>query len=91
VYQIWADMVTTGASTHATEGETFYCVFASQRDCYDYAHTAPEILERYGDVICMSGRLADVLFDDMGNTFFMARLKSLEEGEHFAAFIHERA
>lgn len=90
VYQIWADMVTTGTSTHANEGETFYCIFASQRDCYNYAHSVQEILDRYGDVICMHGRLADVLSDDMGNTFFMARLKSIEEGERFAAFIHER-
>lgn len=90
VYQIWADMVTTGGSTHANEGETFYCVFASQRDCYEYAHSYQEILEQYGDVICMHGRLADVLSDDMGNTFFMARLKSIEDGERFASFVHQR-
>ena len=91
VYQIWADMVATGASAHAGEGETFYCIFASQRDCYSYAHSVDDILGRYGDVICKHGRLADVLSDDMGNTFFMARLKSIEDGERFAAFVHERA
>jgi len=90
VYQIWADMVTTGGSTHASEGETFFCVFASQRDCYEYAHSYQEILDQYGDVICMYGRLADVLSDDMGNTFFMARLKSIEDGERFASFVHQR-
>lgn len=91
VYQIWADMVVFGTSDSAEEGETFYCVFASQRDCYDYAHDSSEILGTYEGVICKHGRLADVLSDDMGNTFFMARLKSIEEGERFAAFVHERA
>ena len=91
VYQIWADMVTSGASDHAAEGETFYCVFASQRDCYEYANDSSEILGSFAGDICMHGRLPDVLSDDMGNRFFMARLKSVEEGEKFAAFVHERA
>ena len=91
VYQIWADMVTSGASEHAAEGDTFYCMFVSQRDCYEYEHTPEDILERYGDVICQNGRIPDALSDDFGNTFFMARLKSVEEGERFAAFVHERA
>ena len=90
VYQIWADMVATGTSTHASEGETFYCVFAAQRDCYNYAHSYDEILERFGDKISKHGRMPEVLSDDMGNTFFMARLKSADEGERFAAFVHER-
>ncbi len=90
VYQIWADMVTTGSSTHAAEGETFYCLFAAQRDCYRYAHSVSEILERYGHVIVKNGRMPDALSDDMGNTFFMARLKTIEEVESFTAFVHER-
>ena len=90
LYQIWADMVTTGTSTHAAEGETFYCVYASQRDCHAYEHDHQQIMERYGDVICMQGRMADVLSDDLGNTFYMARLKSLADGERFAVFVHQR-
>ena len=90
LYQIWADMVTYGSSSHAVEGETFFCVFAAQRDCYSYAHSYQEILDRYGYAICKHGRMPDVLSDDMGNTFFMARLKSAEEGERFEAFVHEQ-
>ena len=91
VYQIWADMVTTGTSTHAAEGETFYCLFAAQRDCYTYAHSVEDILGRYGDVIVKNGRMPDALSDDMGNTFFMARLKEFEDVKQFAAFVHERS
>ena len=42
-------------------------------------------------VICMQGRMADVLSDDLGNTFYMVRLKSIDEGGRFAAYVHERA
>ena len=91
LYQIWADMVTFGASANAADGETFFCVYASQRDCHQYAHTHEQIMERYGNDVCMQGRMADVLSDDLGNTFYMVRLKSIEEGERFAAYVHERA
>ena len=80
LYQIWADMVTFGKSDH----------YASQRDCHTYAHTHEQIMDRYGEAICMQGRMADVLSDDLGNTFYMTRLKTLEDGERFAAFVHER-
>lgn len=91
LYQIWADMVTFGRSDNAADGETFYCVYASQRDCHRYAHTHDDIMRAYGDVICWQGRMADVLSDDLGNDFYMVRLKTIEEGERFAAFVHERA
>ena len=48
-------------------------------------------MARYGDAVCMQGRMADALSDDLGNTFYMVRVKSLEEGERFAAFVHDRA
>ena len=91
IYQIWADMVTTGTTTHGPNGDQYYCVYASQRDCHTYVHTHDEIMARYGEAICMQGRMADVLSDDLGNTFYMVRVKTLEEGEQFAAFVHQRA
>ena len=84
-------MVTTGTSTHAADGETFYCVYASQRDCHTYAHSHEDIMAQYGSAVCMQGRMADALSDDLGNTFYMVRLKSIDDGKRFAAFVHERA
>ena len=40
LYQIWADMVCHGTSANAAGGETFYCVYASQRDCATRTRTA---------------------------------------------------
>ena len=91
LYQIWADMVTYGTSQNAHDGETFYCVYASQRDEYAYAHSHDEIMSAYGDVICMQGRMPDVLSDDLGNDFYVARAKNLEERNAFVDFIQLQA
>ena len=56
-----------------------------------YASTFDRVPDAYGDVICMQGRMADVLSDDLGNTFYMVRLKSLQDAKRFAAFVHRRA
>ena len=91
VYQIWADMVTTGATTHGPNGDQYFCVYAAQRDCHRYVHTHQDIMDTYGADICMQGRMPEVLSDDLGNTYYMVRLKSIEDGERFAAYVHERA
>jgi hypothetical protein len=84
-------MVTTGATTHGSNGEEYYCVYACRRDCHSYVHSHEEIMERYGDVICMQGRMADVLSDDLGNTFYMARFKTAPERKRFEKFVQEQA
>ncbi|MBP3893196.1 MAG: ATP-grasp domain-containing protein, partial [Atopobiaceae bacterium] len=91
VYQIWADMVTTGTTTHGTNGDTYYCIYACRRDCHTYVHTHQEIMDTYGDVICMQGRMADVLSDDLGNDFYMARFKTVAERKRFEKFVQQQA
>ncbi len=91
VYQIWADMVTFGTSVHGSDGDSYYCVYASRRDCHHYAHTHDEIMEHYGDVICMQGRMADALSDDLGNSFYMARVRTAAKRRRFVAFVQEQA
>ena len=91
VYQIWADMVTTGTTTHGSNGDQYYCVYACRRDCHNYVHTHDEVMERYGDVIVMQGRMADVLSDDLGNDFYMARFKTAADRKRFVSFVQEQA
>ena len=91
VYQIWADMVTTGTSDKGAGGETFYATYASRRDIHTYAHGHDEIMARYGDAIVRFGRMADVLSDDLGNSYYIARFKDPEEPAAFAAFVEEHA
>ncbi len=91
VYKIWADMVTFGTSECGKGGETFYATYASRRDIYTYAHSHEEVMARYGDVIVMQGRMADVLSDDLGNDFYIARFKRAEDRDEFAAFVQQHA
>ena len=91
VFQIWADMVTSDASTHAKDGETYHAVYACRRDIYSYAHNHDEIMGAYGSDIVRHGRMADVLSDDLGNDYYIARFKTAEEGERFAAFVQQHA
>jgi hypothetical protein len=91
VYKIWADMVTYGTSECGKGGETFYATYASRRDIYTYAHSHEEVMARYGDVIVMQGRMADVLSDDLGNDFYIARFKRAEDRDEFAAFVQQHA
>jgi hypothetical protein len=48
-------------------------------------------MARYGDVIVMQGRMADVLSDDLGNDFYIARFKRAEDRDEFAAFVQQHA
>lgn len=91
LYQIWADMVTFGTSERGKDGETFFAVYASRRDIYTYAHSHEEVMARYGDVIVMQGRMADVLSDDLGNDFYIARFKEAADRDAFAAYVQQHA
>lgn len=91
LYQIWADMVTYGTSERGSNGETYFATYASRRDMYRYAHTHQEIMDRYGSVIVKQGRMADILSDDLGNDFYVARFKDADERDAFAAFVEQHA
>ena len=91
VYQIWADMVTFGGSERGKGGETFYATYVSRRDQHTYAHSWQEIMDRYGNAIVKQGRMPDVLSDDLGNDYFIARFKTTEERDEFAAFVEQHA
>lgn len=68
-----------------------FCVYASRRDRYAYAHSDEEIRAAYGDAIRMSGRMADALSDDLGNSFYMARFSTEAGVDEFVAFVQTQA
>lgn len=89
VYKVWADMVAFGES-HMTEGEQFYCAFASRRDIYSYRHTHDEILSRYVNSIVMCERMPDILSGAMGNQMYTVRMKDFADVQEFINFVHEK-
>ena len=91
VYQIWADMVCFDERRLPESSDQGFCVYASRRDIYTYAHSDEEVRAAYGDAIRMSGRMADALSDDLGNSFYMGRFSTEEELRAFVAFVQEQA
>ena len=91
VYQIWADMVCFDERRVPQSDDQGFCVYASRRDIYTYAHSNDEVWARYGSAIRMSGRMADALSDDLGNSFYMGRFSTKDELDEFVAFVQEQA
>lgn len=90
VYQIWADMVTDNVRKLPDSGEHCYCVYASRRDCHNYAHSHEEILERYGDAIVMCERMPEMMVPQMGNQMYTARVTDYEATMEFIRFVQEQ-
>jgi len=91
VYQIWADMVAFNERRVPESGDDHFCVYASRRDVYTYAHTHDEIIARYGDKLVMAERLPAIWEDAMGNFTYTAHARSMDEVMEFIRFVHERA
>ena len=91
VYRIWADMVCFDERRLPESVDQGFCVYASRRDIYTYAHSDEEVRAKYGDAIRMSGRMADALSDDLGNSFYMGRFSTEEELHAFVDFVQEQA
>lgn len=89
VYQIWADMVTKDA-TDVTQGEQFFCVYASQRDCRRYVHSDADIRRTYGERLVEADRISPALADDMGDMAYTAKLRTDEERREFIRYVQER-
>ena len=72
------------------EFDHYYAAIASRRDEFAYLHTDDELLKEYRDYICNHGRYAKVFSDAMGDRYFMAKFKSLEEVEKFRDYAEAR-
>ena len=86
VYRIWADMVTDGCRWLPESEDQYYCAYAGRRDFHEYVHSHEEILERYGNALCMCERMPEVLSGAMGQQMYMARLRTEEEVHEMIRF-----
>lgn len=89
VYQIWADMVTTGKRKLPDSQIHLCCVYASRRDSHKYVHTHEEILARYGDNIVMCERMPEMMVPQMGNQMYTAKVPNEEAVFEFIRFVQE--
>ncbi len=86
-HQVWADVMMFDENREDNNHEKFICVSATRRDHFDYVYTDEEIKNKYHDHICMVGRNPDIFADAMGNDFYYAKFKTLEEVKEFGNFV----
>lgn len=91
VYQVWADMVCFDENRTAKGGDDYYCVHASRRNIYDYAHSYEEVAARFPEGLMCVQDIPDGLSDDLGNHAYVGRFATKEELDEFVAYVQERA
>jgi len=89
VYKIWADMVCFDERRLPESGDDHFCVHYGRRDGRNYKHSHEDIMAKYGDKICMQGRIPDAIADDLGNIMYMIHARSMIEVEEFKAYLSE--
>ena len=90
VYQIYADIIAFDENRQKDEFDHFYAPVASRRDEFSYLHSDQEVLDKYKNSICHHGRYAPVFSGAMGDRFFMAKFKTMEEMEEFRDYTEAR-
>ena len=89
LYRMYARMCMYNESP-AKIDHAWFCVFAGRRDYCPYINYGDAIWRSYGQHISMSGRMPGVL-QGMADEYYIARFKTLEEAEQFAAFAFAKA
>ena len=89
VYQLWADLVTYGSRVIPETSPDRYCVFAGRKDSHPHTISDQDILNKYGDVLMMHGRMPDALSLAMGNHMYVAVFDDFADVLEFGDYILE--
>ena len=89
MYQIYADVMADLNPRPVCEPK-FYCATASRRDGLQYFFTDEDIKRTYAKELVGASRYPDVLSGVMGNSFYMAKFKSVKEVEIFNEYVSRK-
>ena len=89
VFDIYAQMVTSGRADLPETAEHYICAYAARRDGGSYTHTPEEIAERYGSAIVMQEEMPPIDWPSMGRYVYMAKFREKEEMDRYFAFVLE--
>ena len=89
VFDIYAQMVTTGSAYIPEAADRYICAYAARKDDCSYARSPEEIMERYGSSIVMLEEMPPIDWPSMGRYVYMAKFKSKEEMEEYFRFVLE--
>jgi len=78
VYKIWADMIAFDRSTMPS-GEHAFCGFAGRRDGKNFVMSHDDVMNKYGHLMKMTGRVSEALSGAMGNEMFIGNFPTEED------------
>jgi hypothetical protein len=87
VYKIWADVMAFDENRQDVSGERFFVMEAARRDIHQYVHTHEEIMVKYKECLGMADRYPPIISIGMGDTFYIAKFKTLFEAEDFRTYV----
>lgn len=87
VYTIWADMVLYDRKLLQPGGKDHLCVYYGRRDCHNYLHSHEEIMQKYGDRMAMTMRMAKAISPAMGDQSYTIHAYSEQEKNEFLEFV----
>jgi len=89
-YDVYADVMAFNKNNESAYNDKFYGMTSSRRYCYNYKNDIDSILNLYRNNICMYGEYPSAIRDDMGDFYFIAKFKTLEEVFDFDKFVREK-
>ncbi len=87
VFQIYAEMVTSGRRFAPESDDHYFCAYAARKDGHIFSHSHEEIMERYGGDIVMQEEMPPIDWPSMGRYVYLARFKKKEEMDDYFAFV----
>ena len=82
LYRMYARMCMYNESP-AEISHSWHCVFAGRRDYCRYADSREDMWRKYGQNMCMQGRMPEIL-QGMADEYYIARFRTMSEVEEFA-------
>lgn len=89
-YEIYADVIAYDKNLQDMGKEKFYAFSVSRRDELNYLHSQEEIFSKYGSSLCAHGVYPKHMADAMGDDYFYAKFKTIEEGLQFDKFVRAK-
>lgn len=90
VYDIYADIITDNKTNYDRSLEKYYAITSSRRKNLNYLYSNEEIFNKYMFDITMYGEYPESIADDMGDYYFFARFKELDEAKEFDRFVRSK-
>ena len=89
-YQIWADSMAFDENRQDMSLPKYYAGVASRRFNKEYFYSDEDIKRTFADSLCTMGVYPPILADCMGDKYYMAKFKTLEECKVFEAYVKRR-